>query len=63
MFLIQRRSNPLFQIVILNKKSQGQLVIVHLVHGPETLDRQPTGGSSSMLCQVPCTNAIYSPLS
>lgn len=27
MFLIQRRSSPLFQIVILNKKSQGQLAI------------------------------------
>ena len=45
MFLIQRRSNPLFQIVILNKKSQGQLAIETMMHGPGSLGRQPIGAA------------------
>ena len=52
MFLVQRRSNPLFQIVILNKKSQGQLAIGRLLHGPEILGRQPTEGSQA--CYAGC---------
>ena len=64
MFLVQRRSNPLFQIVILNKKSQGQLAIGRLLRGPgnpaspqraakrATLAVQPTG--SSPACRTGC---------